>query len=202
MNYKITKKDLPKKKKIKKNIQIPSFVWFGVIILSIGILMYSVIRASIWLKYSNATKKQIAAIYEVLDIKEVAETQDKKIEVVNPPEENEIPASDPYYDYIKLPLISVNFEDLKAQNKDTVAFIKVNGTNINYPVVQTTDNSFYLNHSFDKNYNSAGWVFLDYRNDINNLNDNTIIYAHSMLNNTMFGSLKNILNNNWFLSVL
>ena len=69
--------------------------------------------------------------------------------------------------------------------------------NINYPFVQTTDNNYYLTHSFNKSYNSAGWVFLDYRNNLQTLNKNTIIYAHGRTDKTMFGTLKNILTNDW-----
>ena len=91
----------------------------------------------------------------------------------------------------------LDFNELKSKNKDTVAWIKVNGTNINYPVVQTIDNSFYLDHSFDKSINSAGWVFGDYRNDFANLDKNNIIYAHSRLNGSMFATLKNTLKEEW-----
>lgn len=73
----------------------------------------------------------------------------------------------------------------------------MNGTNINYPFVQTYDNRYYLTRSFDKSYNQAGWVFLDYRNSIDTLNKNNIIYAHGRLDETMFGSLKNILTSGW-----
>ena len=66
-------------------------------------------------------------------------------------------------------------------------------TNINYPVVQTNDNEYYLGRAFDKSKNDAGWVFMDYRNDVNNLSDNTIIYGHGRLDKTVFGSLKNAL---------
>lgn len=94
-------------------------------------------------------------------------------------------------------LINVDFEELKNTNPDTLGWIQVNGTNINYPFVQTNNNDYYLNHSYNKKYNEAGWVFLDYRNNINYLNKNTIIYAHGRLDTTMFGSLKNILKNDW-----
>ena len=60
---------------------------------------------------------------------------------MNPPEEK---LNNPYWDYIKMNLINVDFAQLKAQNNDTAGSIKVNGTNINYPFVQTTDNSYYL----------------------------------------------------------
>jgi sortase B len=94
-------------------------------------------------------------------------------------------------------MINVNFNELKQKNPDTKGWIQVNGTNINYPFVQTNNNKFYLNHTFNKTYNSAGWVFLDYRNNINELSKNTIIYAHGRLDTTMFGSLKNILSSGW-----
>ena len=53
-------------------------------------------------------------------------------------------------------------------------WIKVDGTDIDYPFVQTTDNSYYLNHSFTKEENKSGWIFLDYRNNINNLDKNSV----------------------------
>ena len=53
-------------------------------------------------------------------------------------------------------LINVDFNELKKINSNTKGWIQVNGTNINYPFVQAKDNKFYLTHSFDKSYNSAG----------------------------------------------
>ena len=95
-------------------------------------------------------------------------------------------------------LINVNFKDLKKINNDTVGWIQVNGTNINYPFVQTKDNTYYLKKDFNKKYNSAGWVFMDYRNNISNFDKNTILYAHGRVDGTMFGSLKNIIKSNWY----
>ena len=108
------------------------------------------------------------------------------------------PETNPYWDYIKRDLIAIDFEDLKNTNPDTVGWIQVDGTNINYPFVQTKNNEYYLTHSFDKSWNSAGWAFLDYRNNLSNFEDkNTIIYAHGRIDQTMFGSLKNILKSGW-----
>lgn len=95
-------------------------------------------------------------------------------------------------------LLEVDFNDLLAKNSDTIGWIQVQGTNINYPIVQTTNNDYYLNHAFDKTENKAGWVYMDYRNNAVEFNQNTIIYAHSRYNGTMFGSLKNILNSSWY----
>lgn len=83
-----------------------------------------------------------------------------------------------YYSYVKMKLIDVNFNELKKINNDTVGWIKVEGTNINYPFVHTNNNDYYLNHSFDKSSNGAGWVFMDFRNNISNFSKNTILYAH------------------------
>ena len=93
---------------------------------------------------------------------------------------------------------TVDFNKLKEQNNETVAWIKVNNTSVEYPVVRATNNSFYLNHSFDKSKNSAGWIFADYKNKFDNTDKNIVIYGHNMRDDSMFGSLKNILNSDWY----
>ena len=95
-------------------------------------------------------------------------------------------------------LLNVDFTELKNINSNTKGWIQVNGTNINYPFVQANDNNYYLTHSYDNSYNSAGWVFMDYRNNVENLSKNTILYAHGRLDTTMFGSLRNITKSKWF----
>jgi len=95
-------------------------------------------------------------------------------------------------------LIHVDFNELKVINTDVKGWIQLKGTNINYPFVQGGDNKYYLTHSFDKSYNQAGWVFMDYRNNINNLNKNTILYAHGRIDTTMFGTLRSIFSSNWY----
>ena len=86
---------------------------------------------------------------------------------------------------------------LKKINKETVGYLKINGTNIAYPVVQHSDNSYYLKHDFYKKRSSMGWIYLDYRNSKNKFDDNSIIYGHSMLNGTMFGTLHKVLNSSF-----
>ena len=104
-----------------------------------------------------------------------------------------------YYDYLKVPFISVDFSKLKDINNETVGWINVVGAGINYPYVQTSNNSYYLNHAFDKTYNEGGWVFLDYRNSKSNKDQNTIIYAHGGMIFAMFGPLKNLYTSkDWF----
>lgn len=120
------------------------------------------------------------------------------INEVKPNEESMKIISDDYFKYLNISMLDVDFTDLKKENSDTKGWLKVEGTNVNYPFVQTSDNDYYLKHSFDKSNNKKGWVFLDYRNNIDNLNDNTIIYAHGLVNNAMFGSLRNTTKEKWY----
>ena len=143
--------------------------------------------------------KEVTNLEEELE--EIAKPTEKEdnenTEIINPPTENQTTDSD-YFNYIKMNLLEVDFNELLKKNSDSVGFINVKGFNINYPIVQTTNNSFYLTHAFDKSKNDAGWVYMDYRNDPVNFNQNTIIYAHSRYDKTMFGSLKNILQSSWY----
>ena len=84
---------------------------------------------------------------------------------------------------------TVDFTSLLERNSDTIAYITVEGTNISYPVVQTDNNDYYLDHDFDHNYSQKGAIFADFRNTFDNLSLNTIIYGHHRLDNTMFGPL-------------
>ena len=92
----------------------------------------------------------------------------------------------------------INFEELKSQNSDTVFYLKVNNTNISYPVVKYSDNNYYLNHSFDKSKNSAGWLFADYKNKLDGTDKNIVVYGYNRRDGSMFGTLKNILNKEWY----
>ena len=91
----------------------------------------------------------------------------------------------------------VDFEKLQQQNSDTIAYLKIENTNIQYVVVKTQDNDYYLNHNFKKETNSAGWIFADYRNKFDGTDKNIIIYGHNMKDGSMFNNLKNALNNKW-----
>ena len=139
------------------------------------VLIYSGIKILKWYKDKTNNNKIVEQIKSTVIIEEENKTESEKKE-----------------EY------TVDFNKLKEQNNETIAWIKVNNTNIEYPVVKTSNNNFYLNHSFDKNKNSAGWIFADYRNKFDNSDKNIIIYGHNMRDDSMFGSLKNILNSNWY----
>lgn len=142
-----------------------------------------------WNKDNNKTSKILKNIDN-----NIIKIDDKDTINVNEEKDKE---SDYWY-YVKLPLINVNFKELLKKNKDTIGWINVNNTNINYPFVQSKDNEYYLSHSYDKSKNKAGWVFLDFRNNKKLSDKNNIIYAHSRLDKTMFGSLSQVLKSNWY----
>ena len=91
----------------------------------------------------------------------------------------------------------IDFKTLKKKNPDTIAYLKVNGTKIDYVVVKGNDNNYYLNHNFNKETNVSGWIFSDYRNKFDGSDKNIIIYGHNTYDGSMFGTLKNILDNEW-----
>lgn len=177
-----------KKRRIKwKNVFLALFVL--ICLVGLGTSLFNIIK---WKIEAKTTNNQIETAQKV--VKPVEIINNDKIEII---EQEKVPLDNPYWEYVQMNLIDVDFNDLKNINPSTIGWIQVNGTNINYPFVQTNDNKYYLNHSFNKSKNSAGWVFMDYRNNISVLDKNTIIYAHGRLDNTMFGSLKNILTSGW-----
>ncbi len=174
----------------KVNFKIMIFVFLGLICFTGFIISTSKIIK--WKIDGTNIEKQVEKIQETIKVTEIDDNE--KTEIIEPT--ITIPETNPYWDYIKMKLIDVDFNELKKINKESKGWIKVNGTNINYPFVQARDNEYYLNHAFDKSSNGAGWIFLDYRNTEQN-NKNTIIYGHGRYDNTMFGSLKNILTSGW-----
>ena len=76
-----------------------------------------------------------------------------------------------------------------STNPDIVAWIYIEGTKINYPIVQGEDNSYYLKHLFSGEWNGSGCIFLDSRNDASFADRHSIIYGHHMKNGTMFTDL-------------
>lgn len=129
---------------------------------------------------------------------EVSEIEFESSTNINPPEEKK----DPYWKYINYKMLDINIKDLKIENSDTIGWIQINNTNINYPIVKTDNNEYYLKHQFDKKKNGAGWIYMDYRNsNILYENNNSIIYGHGLKNKALFGTLNNTLNESWYNNV-
>lgn len=85
--------------------------------------------------------------------------------------------------------ISVDFESLLAENSDVVGWIYSDGTQINYPVLRGESNESYIHTMINGEYNSAGSIFMDFRNNPDLSDINTILYGHHMKNGSMFASL-------------
>ena len=175
-----------------KRIKLKKIVLIFIAIVLFITLSCSIINIIKWKLDSNKIDEQVDKIKKDITVAKVKDNKDTVII----DQKDTISKSNPYWDYIKMDMIDVNFDKLKSINEDVKGWIKLNGTNINYPFVQASDNKYYLTHSFDKKKNSAGWVFLDYRNNGIN-NKNTIIYAHGRTDKTMFGSLKSVLSKKW-----
>lgn len=175
----------------KRKKRLVYWIYNILFLLSCSLFCSSLFIFITWMNDNKKTDDLTSTILKDTDIKTIEDNN--KTENVNPP----IDLNDDYWNYIKTPLMSVDFISLLEKNSDTAFWINVKGTNINYPVVQTNDNKYYLTHAFNKKRNDAGWLFVDYRNNLINLDDNTIIYGHGRWNKTMFGSLRNILLPSW-----
>lgn len=96
-------------------------------------------------------------------------------------------------------VINEDIASLYNINPDTVAWLNVPNTNIDYAVTQSTNNEYYLNHNFYLEEDKNGWIFMDYRNDIEVISDNIILYGHNRYySGIMFGPLLNMLRKSWY----
>lgn len=85
--------------------------------------------------------------------------------------------------------VPAEYQEYYNRNNDFVGWIKIDGTEIDYPVVQADDNDYYLNHNFDKKKESRGTIFMDYTSDSNLGYMNTVIHGHNWLDDTVFSEL-------------
>ena len=92
---------------------------------------------------------------------------------------------------------------LYAANNDFIGWVTINGTNVDYPVVQGEDNEYYLHKDYDGNYSFAGTIFTDYEGRFgpDEMPNNTILYGHNMLYKYQFAALSNYRTNIDFLKL-
>ena len=90
---------------------------------------------------------------------------------------------------------TIDWNELKSINEDIVAWIEIENTPVNYPILKDNNNLYYLKHNFNKKYNSNGSIFTLNKDFIQD--DEVIIYGHNMRNKTMFSILGNYLNTNF-----
>ena len=135
-----------------------------------------------------------------MSMKSVSDIQDKITQVIEISDSEEIMAdlNEDKGEDDKL-VVNEDIVSLIQENPETVGWLKVNNTNIDYPVVQGADNQYYLKHNYYMEEDNNGWVFMDYRNDTELLSDNIIIYAHNRYHSgVMFGTLQNTLRYSWY----
>lgn len=91
---------------------------------------------------------------------------------------------------VQLPDVLDEYKTLYEKNKKLIGWLKIDDTIIDYPVMQTGDNSYYLEHNFNQEYDKNGSLFLDYNCSIYPRSTNLIIYGHHMKSGQMFGQLQ------------
>lgn len=160
--------------------------------IGIGYSGYKIIE---WKIDSDKTNEQTEQINRVAKVEEIEDSD--KTETIKIDDEKLIAENSPYWTYLRMNLIDVDFTELRKINSDVGGWVQVSGTNINYPFAKASNNDYYLTHSFDKSYNRAGWVFSDFRNHVDGSDKNLILYAHGRVDSSMFGTLRTILESDW-----
>lgn len=146
-------------------------------------LLYSSIYLYTWYKNTQDNNKMIETVNSYITIKN---------NIIDEHDAEEIDSQTQSEEF------KVDFDGLNQINSSCFGWIKVNNTNISFPITKYTNNEYYLSHSFDYSKNSAGWIFADYRNACDGYDKNLIIYGHNMRNGTMFSELNNCLDKNWY----
>ncbi len=167
------------KKRAEKSGNKRRLLYDLLIIILAAVAIYSGYRA--WSEYR--TRRIAADHYQEIASQYVAETGDS----AEADSDGTAEAAESSGE--ALSLLDIDFDGLLAQNADTVAWLYCEDTVINYPVVQTTDNEYYLHHLFSGETNSCGTLFVDAANASDFTDDNTIIYGHYMKNGQMFHTL-------------
>lgn len=145
-----------------------------IIIACIGVIAYSLYNIAVW-AIENKKNNDI-----LTDMQSIASITHEEVIIDEKP-------------FVKT---NYDFTELLKKNPKTVGWVYVPNSKIDYPVVQSSDNDFYLTHSFDNSDNSAGWVFAD--SSCNTLkSQNVIIYGHNRKDLSMFGSLKKVFEDEW-----
>ena len=156
-----------------------------VMVIAIAFMMSSALSLNIWNKDNKKTKKLEASITNNIRIDDVKPRKDSFV-------------NDEEYDLYKdIRTMDIDFNKLLKMNSDTKGWVYLSGTTVNYPFVQYNNNEYYLEHDFNKKPNQKGWVFMDFRNNIDNMNKNTILYAHGLITEKMFGGMRNVFKNDW-----
>ena len=156
---------------MKKKLKVKNIIYIMFLIIFLAMFLYSGYKIVCYLIDNKNNRDLDEKTKQYIEINDQATKIDEKYEI----------------DWAKL----------KNHNPNTVAYLKVNGTNIDYIVVRGNDNSYYLRRTFDRTWNASGWIFGDYRNDFDGSDKNLIIYGHNTKDGSMFGTLRNVLTEDW-----
>lgn len=160
-----------------KGVRLVLFVLAG------SVFLFSLYKISEYLLEMRAGSKQNEALIQMAVVTVPRETESTpQVESTDDTtSEEEIPRV--------IAPIQVDFESLRKENPDVIGWLYCADTKINYPVVQGEDNEYYLHRLLDGTSNASGTLFLDYRNEADLSDWNSVIYGHNMKNKTMFGSV-------------
>lgn len=159
------------------------------LILCLCIILFSVYKVyCTQVEYTEAINEYYTIINENLTLINIS--VDEK--------ENNITENTPNNTIEEKKEYKIDINKLKEINKDTVGWIILTDSNINYPIVQTDNNDKYLNTTFEGKNNRAGAIYLDMSSNIDNKLSTLIIYGHNMKNGTMFRELNDLVDNSYF----
>jgi len=174
--------------KKKKKVTVGDLIRNIILLIAIGVFLFSGFRLlSIFLEYKKGTD-------EYIDLRKYIVEDSNQTVLANQSSSQKIAESE--QDVIEddsFPRLDVDFKSLMALNPDIIGWIRVMAVDeINYPLVQGSDNKKYLHETFQGTANSAGSIFVDYQASRDLTDDNTFIYGHNMKNLSMFGNLKSL----------
>ena len=180
--------------KKKKMVSKSNKLLIAIEILCILIFIYAAVQLyMIFADYQRASNE-----YDTLAETVVAEDEEaEKIEEVIKEEAKEESVLDLPYDY-EVPDYVVDLEVVKAQNSDTVGWIILPDSRINYPIVKSKDNTEYLTTTFEGQTANSGSIFLDMYCSNDFSDQNAIVYGHNMKNGSMFRALNNMTDKEYF----
>ncbi len=154
---------------------------YAILVVCIGVLSVSIYKIASYVFDYQSAKKDYNQATSLFNLPELP--------VIAPEEEETNQEENLYESYFE----NCNLNALKKVNSEVLGWIVIPNTNISYPVARHNDNSYYLTHTYTKEYNHVGTPFLDYRNKTNFTDFNSIIYGHRMKNKTMFSALHQFL---------
>lgn len=162
-------------------------------------IVFSVLALNQYYQYNKSDKVYEDAKYRYYNEKDFIDNQTEIDNSTQAATEVEVTSSEIEATETTEPtdVIETTTEDNGATKEETkvtiagnvIGWLTVDGTKIDYPVVQTTDNDFYLDHNYLGNKDVKGAIYMDFRNDVMGKDRNYIIYGHKMIDGTMFSDL-------------